>query len=203
MPDDATRMPWQEAEVFAFPERAGWVFWAAGLNPAGWGDVAAEVPGGENDDAVIAAVRAVDERATADGRAWGAGIWCPEKNDHRPTASLLLRTFGDRGDPHKAFKKAVKQGRKVPRLGGVTISGYSCEGVETESGPMLVQLLDSTDAETGVLLHTWRITLFPVVKDEVVEIECDTPFPHLMDDVDEELTALVQGSVYSIAEDGE
>ncbi len=197
---DETRMPWQENEVFTFPERAGWIFWAAGLNPAGWGDIAAEVPGGENDDTVIAAVRAVDERATSDGQAWGAGIWFAEKNGHLPTASLLLRTFGDRGDAGKAFKKALKQGRKMPRLEGVTISGYSSEGVETESGPMLVQLLDSTGAEDGVLLHTWRITLFPLVKDEVVEIECDTPYSPLMDDVDEELAFLVQNSVYSSAE---
>ena len=191
-------MPWEEDAVFTFQDREGWIFWAAGLNGAGRADVASEVPGGENNDAVLAGVRAVDERAMADGQAWGAGVWFPEKNGHLPTASILVRTFIDRGDPHKAFRKAVKRARKVPRIPGVTVSGYTATPHETENGPAIVQILDSADTATGVMLYTWRVTFFPYIKDEVVEIECDTPYSHLVDDVDEEFTCLIEDSVYSI-----
>lgn len=193
-------MPWDGERVFTFPERDGWVFWTTGLEPAGWGEVAARVPGGENDDAVIAAVRAIDERAVADGQAWGAGIWFPESNGRRPTASVLVRTYPDRGDVAQAYRRFRKQVRRVPRIPGVTVSGYTVDSVETESGPMVVQVLDSTDDVTRVLLHTWRVTLFPVVADEVVEIECDTTYTHLVDAVEDELGQLVQDSVYAVAE---
>ena len=145
----------------------------------------------------------MDERAMADGQAWGAGVWFPEKNGHLPTASVLVRTFADRGDPHKAFRKTVKRARKVPRIPGVTVSGYSATPHETENGPALVQALDSTDNATGVMLFTWRVTFFPYIKDEVVEIECDTPYSHLVDDVDEEFACLIENSIYSIVGYGE
>ncbi|WP_402462007.1 hypothetical protein [Isoptericola aurantiacus] len=195
MTDDGTR-PGAD-EVFTFPPRPGWIFWPAGLNPAGWGDIAAEVPGGENDDAVIAAVRAVDERAAGAGDAWGAGIWFDPANDHRPTASLLVRTFRARGDVTKAFRRAVKGARRVPRIPGVVVDGYTSDSVETGSGPLLVQVVDTSDATTGQVLHTWRLSLFPLSRDEVVEIECDTPYSHLVDHVEDEISELVNGSTYA------
>ncbi len=196
--DRAAPMPWEQDQVFTFPEREGWIFWAVGLNPAGWADIAAQVPGRENDDAVIGAVRAIDERAMGEGQTWGAGIWFPGSNDHLPTASVLVRTFPSRGDVMKAYRSLRKQVRRVPKMPGVTVSGYTFDSVETESGPMVVQVLDSADDESRALLHTWRITLFPLVKDEVVEIECDTTYTHLVDDVEDELSFLVQNSVYAV-----
>lgn len=85
----------------------------------------------------------------------------------------------------------------MPRIPGVVVDGYTSDSVETGSGPLLVQVVDTSDATTGQVLHTWRLSLFPLSRDEVVEIECDTPYSHLVDQVEDEISVLVNGSTYA------
>lgn len=195
---DATVMPWAERQVLQLPERDGWVLWAAGLDPEGWGAVAALVPGGENDDATIAAVRALDEQVVADGEAWGAGIWFPAKEGHQAAAGLMVRTYPDRGDLGKAYARFVKGARKVPKVPGVTLSSYDMAEGEVDLGRFVEQVIDSVDAESGGLTCRWRYTFFPEVKDEVVVLEFDTVYPHLVDVIEEEITALIEHAYYGV-----
>jgi hypothetical protein len=188
--------PWEDYPVFTIQPRADWQFWLTGLNSEGWADIAGRVPPGDMDaPSVVDAVRAVDQRAVGEEQAWAAGIWFPESNGRRPTASLLLRTYGGRGDARKAARRFAKDVRRAPRLPGLDVHGYTLETTEVEDGPVVVQYIDSSD-EGGVMLHTCRITLFPHLKDEVVVIDCDTPYTALLDAVDDELVDLLAETVY-------
>jgi hypothetical protein len=187
--------PWEDHPVFTIQPRADWYFWLTGLAPEGWAEIAAKVPVGSSGGAPVEAVRAVDERAVADGQAWAAGIWCPPSNDRRATASLLLRTYQDRGDARKAARRFAKDARRAPRIPGVDVHGYSVETADAEHGPLVVQYLDTSDQQ-GVVLHTCRISFFPHVKDEVVVLDCDTPFSHLWEAVQDEVVELLNDAVY-------
>jgi hypothetical protein len=192
-----TGAPWEAGPVFTFAPREGWVFWTVGLDAPGQSDVAAQVAGGDNDDQVLSAVRDHDERATVDGRAWGAGLWFPSHHERAPVAMLLVRTFAERGDVERAYRRFVKQARKVPRIKGVTVSSYDVGEGTSNVGRLVEQVIDTVDARSEALVSTWRYTIFPPDHDEVVSVEVDTLHAHRVDAVEDELVELLASASYS------
>jgi hypothetical protein len=175
--------PWEDYPVFTIQPRADWQFWLAGLSPEGWAEIAGKVPAGDVDaTSVVDAVRAVDQRAVGEEQVWAAGIWFPESNGRRATASLLLRTYGRRGDARKAARRFAKDVRRAPRIPGVDVHGYTVETGDAEYGPLVVQYIDTSDRD-GTLIYTCRLSFFPHFKDEVVVLDCDTPYSHLVDEL--------------------
>lgn len=192
--------PWEQGPVFTFAPRAGWVFWTVGLDGPGQADVAAQVTGGDNDDLVVGAVRDHDERATADGQAWGAGLWFPPHQDRSPVAMLLVRSFAERGDVDKAYRTFVKRARKVPRIKDVTVSSYDVGEGMSNVGRVVEQVIDTVDVRSEALVSTWRYTIFPHEHDEVVSVEVDTLHAHMVDDVEDELVELLAYASYTSPE---
>ena len=192
-------MPWDEAQVVQLPERPGWVFWVAGLDDAGVAEVAAGVPGGADDEAVRGAIRALDADAAGSATAWGAGLWFPADQGHEARAGLLLSTFPERGDRAKAYKRFVKDARKLPRLPGVTISSYDVGEGAVDLGPFVEQVIDTAPA-SGELELRWRYTIFPEVKDEVVGLEFQTVHAELLDAIEDEIQYLLEHLYYRVPE---
>lgn len=192
-------LPWQEDQVFTFPERDGWVFWAVGLDGEGLAEVAEKVPGGTNNNVVLDAVRALDEDAleAEEGAAWGAGIWFPADHDRQARAGVLVRTFPGRGDPAKAYRKFRKQAARVPQLPGLTISGYNVEEGEVDLGPFVLQAVDTVE-DTGEVRLYWHLTFFGGAKDEVVRLEFQTVYAHLVDRIEDEIIALIENAYYAV-----
>ncbi|MCK0117109.1 hypothetical protein MWU57_08685 [Isoptericola sp. S6320L] len=192
--------PWEDGPVFTFAPRDGWVFWTAGLDGHGWANVAAQVAGGDDDDQVVGAVRDHDERATADGQAWGAGLRFPPHHDRTPVAMLLVRSFAERGDVDKAYRTFVKQARKMPRIKDVTVSSYDVGEATSNVGRLVEQVIDTVDARSEALVSTWRYTIFPPDHDEVVSVEVDTLHAHMVDAVEDELVELLAYASYTAPE---
>jgi hypothetical protein len=193
-------LPWEEDQVFQLPEREDWVYWVVGLDGSGLAEVSSRVPGGENNDLTIGAIRALDEDAKADGTTWGAGVWFPAEQDHHARAGVLVRTFKDRGDLDAAYKKFVKESGKLPKLPGMTISTYDTGEGEVDLGRFVEQVLDTVDQSSGELVHRWRYTFFPEVKDEVVVLEFESIYSHLVDAVEAEITDLIERAYYRVEE---
>ena len=194
------RAPWQEDQVVQVPERPGWVYWVAGLDDAALQDVASAAPGGADDPEVLGAIRALDLDATVTGTAWGVGMWFPADQGGRPRAGFLLSTYPERGDVEKAYRTFVKSARAVPHLPGVTISSYDmAEGGEVDFGRFVEQVIDTAPA-SGELELRWRYTFFPTAKDEVVVLEFQTAYAHLVDALEDEIVALIENMYYRVPE---
>lgn len=196
---DRQVMPWEEDQVFSFPDRKDWVFWIAGLDKTGVSEVAATVPGGAGNPAVLGAIEAQDKDALSEEHVWwGVGLWFPEDQGHTPCAGALVRTYNDRGDYRKAFKKAVKQSRKPPVIPDTTITGYTSGPGDIDLGPIVEQTIDTVDATGAVHMRT-RISIFPPAKDEVVQIEFQTVDAHLVDRLTDEGGDLISRAYYQVS----
>lgn len=191
--------PWDEDQVFTFPEREDWIFWVTGMGTEGAEEIAATREWGVGNAAVIGAIRAMDQDAVedGDGNAWGAGVWLPAEHDHEARVGVLIRTFPDRGNVKKAYRKFRKQAARVPQVPGVTISSYDVEEGEVDFGPFIVQGIDTVNA-AGEMQIYWIVTFFSEGKDEVVRLEFQSVYAHLVDDIEVELGDLISHAFYGV-----
>jgi hypothetical protein len=191
--------PWDEDQVFALPEQEDWIFWITGMGGEGAEEIAATREWGVGNADVIGAIRAMDQDAVedADGTAWGAGVWLPAEHDHKVRAGVLIKTFPDRGDPKKAYRKFRKQAARVPQLPGVTISSYDVGEGEVDLGPFVEQIIDTVD-ESGELNLYWFYTFFSDAKDEVVRLEFRSVYAHLVDEIEEQVSDLLSHAYYGV-----
>ncbi|MFD2026624.1 hypothetical protein [Promicromonospora aerolata] len=191
--------PWDEDQVFTFPEREDWIFWVTGMGSEGAEEIAATREWGVGNAAVIGAIRAMDQDAVEDrdGNAWGAGVWLPAEHDHEARAGVLIRTFPDRGNGTKAYRKFRKQAARVPQVPGVTISSYDVDEGEVDFGPFIVQAIDTVNAAGEVQIY-WIVTFFSEGKDEVVRLEFQSVYAHLVDDIEVELGDLISHAYYGV-----
>ncbi|GAB2492832.1 hypothetical protein GCM10027063_35740 [Promicromonospora xylanilytica] len=197
--DQAQWRPWDEDQVFTFPDREDWIFWVTGTGAEGAEEIAATREWGKDSAAVIGAIRAMDQDAVGDGdgNAWGAGVWLPAEHDHEVRAGVLIRTSPDRGNPNKAYRKFRKQAVQVPRLPGVTISSYDVGEGEVDLGPFVVQIIDTVN-EAGELNLYWFYTFFSEAKDEVVRLEFQSVYAHLVDEIEAQVTDLISHAHYGV-----
>lgn len=191
--------PWDEDQVFTFPEREDWIFWVTGMGADGAEEIAATREWGAGNAAVIGAIRAMDQDAVEDGdeNAWGAGVWLPAEHDHEVRAGVLIKTFPDRGNPKKAYRKFRKQAARVPQVPGVTISSYDVDEGEVDFGPCVIQSIDTVNNAGELQLH-WFVTFFSEGKDEVVRLEFTTAYAHLVDDIGVQIGDLISHAHYGV-----
>ena len=191
--------PWDEDQVFTFPDRDDWIFWVTELGDEGAEEIAATREWGTGNAAVIRAIRAMDQDAVADadGNAWGAGVWLPPGHDHEVRAGVLVKTFPDRGNAKKAYRRFRKEAARLPQVPGVTISSYDVDEGEVDLGPFVVQSIDTVNEVGEVQLH-WFVTLFSDAKDESVRLEFTTLYAHLADEIGEQIGELISGAYYGV-----
>lgn len=190
--------PWEEDQVFTFTEREDWIFWVAGMGDGGADEIAATREWGVDNAAVIGAVRAMDEDAVeAADNTWGAGVWFPAAHGREARAGVLIKTFPDQGDAKKAYRRFRKQAARVPELPGVTISSYDVGEGEVDFGRVIEQVLDTVNDAGEVHLH-WYLTLFGEGKDEVVRLEFQSLYGHLVDEIEDEITGLIEHAHYAV-----
>ncbi|MFD2797420.1 hypothetical protein ACFS27_27955 [Promicromonospora vindobonensis] len=191
--------PWDEDQVFTFTEPEDWIFWVAGMGGEGAEEIAATREWGVDNAAVIGAIRTMDQDAVeaADDNAWGAGVWFPAAHGHEARAGVLIKTFPDRGDSKKAYRKFRKQAARVPQLPGVTISSYDVGEGEVDFGRFIEQVIDTVNDAGEVHLH-WYFTLFSGARDEVVRLEFQSLYGHLVDEIEDEITGLIEHAHYGV-----
>lgn len=191
--------PWDEDQVFTFPEREDWIFWVTGMGGVGAEEIAATREWGVGNADVIGAIRAMDQDAVedADGTAWGAGVWLPAEHEHKVRAGVLIRTFPDRGNAKRAYRKFRKQAARVPQVPGMTISSYDVGEGEVDFGPVVEQIIDTVN-DAGELRLNWFFTFFSEGKDEVVRLEFQSVYAHLVDEIEEQITDLISHAYYGV-----
>ncbi|MDR7382642.1 hypothetical protein [Promicromonospora iranensis] len=191
--------PWDEDQVFTFPEREDWIFWVTGMGDGGAEEIAATREWGAGNPAVIGAIQAMDQDAVedGDGNAWGAGVWLPAEHGHQVRAGVLIKTFPDRGHPKKAYRKFRKQAARVPQVPGVTITGYDVDEGEVDFGPLVVQGIDTVN-DAGEVQIYWFVTLFSDGKDEVVRLEFQTLYAHLSEEIGAQVSDLISHAYYGV-----